>query len=1177
MTAGDFNRLNGQMQRMRQSLQGVNRSTASAGRNSQMLGRDLSQLSARFTQMSRSGRLTRRELDGMNNTLVVMSRTARQAARSGEITRNNFRALRSEIGRMRAELRLIGGDGNVFQRLNDRLLLFQHRMRDTNNHAGTLRRSLNRMGDGAITGLRGALLGTLALTGAMKKLGSIININKRWTAVLLAVLLLIGPAASALGALLVTALGGAFIALGALALKNSATVKGAFASMKESVARDVREAAQPMEGQLAQGIRAVATAVSVMRPALEGAFRATGPLIDDFMGAFTDLAAMSLPGITQALEGLGPAMEGFRTAMGLVGKGLGDMFAAMTAGGGAEALKDIWITLGVELANLLVGIGEFINMANQSGTSTMLLIGFFRSLSGVLNIVEFALRSVDSVFGGLFQHLNRNITGLDKLTGGIDGIGASFVASGQSAESLKRQLADVNKEVERIQKVRKNLNKDLPGPYKDFVLDKEGASDKDLKAALAEREALTKAVGEAESEAARKTREHVSAVDALKKSIQELNAQALGRLDAKSAMEKAIDDAAAKAKEIKGKISIKGGIINLDNEAGREAHEILSAIAKTTAEYATKLEEAKAPQNEINEAWKRGREQLIGMSGSLGVSKADLTAYADTVLQTPESVVTRLKVEKKQADSAVDAAIRKIKSVPDEEKSRVTLEAQRAMERASQVESQLNALDGKTAHTYITNTIRTINEIITNSKTFRSVHDIVGATGGLASNLKSKRMFAGGGSVAGGVLQGPGSKTSDSLLARLSRGEFVMQAKAVDKYGPAFMEAVNAGRLEIPGFAKGGMTKAQKRAKAQRDAENAARKDAAGELTISHFGKIAGYKNPEIRNQLGAPDALGDLVSSLNKWRSVIKKTTHGVTESRLLKHLNAAGTYLIRYEKNLAKVNKSLEKAKTKLDDLKSSASQMKESVKSGILGGANITRGASAEDSRVTINTLLSNMTGSAANAKQFASMLSDLKKRGLDKGLIEEIASAGVEGGGLETAAAIMGGGKSEIDRLNKLRYEIVKAGNSAGKTASDAMYGAGIKAAEGLVKGLDSQRKHIEKQMLSIALHMERAIKRALGIKSPSKVMQDIGHNTAEGFAIGVQKNKRAESSWASMLPRSHDGARKYSAMPVGSGGGSGAPMIVQLQIGGRNIGEVLIDPIRKSISHRGGNVQAVLGN
>jgi hypothetical protein len=56
----------------------------------------------------------------------------------------------------------------------------------------------------------------------------------------------------------------------------------------------------------------------------------------------------------------------------------------------------------------------------------------------------------------------------------------------------------------------------------------------------------------------------------------------------------------------------------------------------------------------------------------------------------------------------------------------------------------------------------------------------------------------------GGYVHGPGSGTSDSILARLSAGEFVMNAKAVKHFGAQFFSALNALRRP-PGFAVGGM------------------------------------------------------------------------------------------------------------------------------------------------------------------------------------------------------------------------------------------------------------------------------------------------------------------------------------------------------------------------------------
>jgi hypothetical protein len=53
-----------------------------------------------------------------------------------------------------------------------------------------------------------------------------------------------------------------------------------------------------------------------------------------------------------------------------------------------------------------------------------------------------------------------------------------------------------------------------------------------------------------------------------------------------------------------------------------------------------------------------------------------------------------------------------------------------------------------------------------------------------------------GGFPGGGLLQGPGTGTSDSMIARVSNGEFMQPVKAVQKYGVHFMEQVRAGTYQ---------------------------------------------------------------------------------------------------------------------------------------------------------------------------------------------------------------------------------------------------------------------------------------------------------------------------------------------------------------------------------------------
>lgn len=84
-----------------------------------------------------------------------------------------------------------------------------------------------------------------------------------------------------------------------------------------------------------------------------------------------------------------------------------------------------------------------------------------------------------------------------------------------------------------------------------------------------------------------------------------------------------------------------------------------------------------------------------------------------------------------------------------------------------------------------------------------------GSGGGLGSLLGVL------GLADGGLVSGPGSATSDSIPARLSDGEFVVQARAVQAIGIDTLSAINRGvripsitGLSIPRFAEGGLVQA---------------------------------------------------------------------------------------------------------------------------------------------------------------------------------------------------------------------------------------------------------------------------------------------------------------------------------------------------------------------------------
>lgn len=85
---------------------------------------------------------------------------------------------------------------------------------------------------------------------------------------------------------------------------------------------------------------------------------------------------------------------------------------------------------------------------------------------------------------------------------------------------------------------------------------------------------------------------------------------------------------------------------------------------------------------------------------------------------------------------------------------------------------------------------------LTPSQKFANMAAVAAAGANVISQITSVAF------AKGGHVQGPGTGTSDSILARLSNNEFVMTSRTVDHYGVGFLNALNQRRL--PKFANGG-------------------------------------------------------------------------------------------------------------------------------------------------------------------------------------------------------------------------------------------------------------------------------------------------------------------------------------------------------------------------------------
>ena len=176
---------------------------------------------------------------------------------------------------------------------------------------------------------------------------------------------------------------------------------------------------------------------------------------------------------------------------------------------------------------------------------------------------------------------------------------------------------------------------------------------------------------------------------------------------------------------------------------------------------------------------------------------------------------------------------------------------------------------------------------------------------------------------------------------------------------------------------------------------------------------------------------------------------------------------------------------------------------------------------------------MKASLAQIKAFTTNITKLQKKGLSKDLLRQILEMGPEAGS-QFAASLAGADQATIKRFNKLQSQIGSASSKLGKQGADLLYDSGKKAGQGFLTGLKAQQKNIEKLMLSIAKGMQKAIRRALGIKSPSRVMATVGRMTVLGLEGGITRMVPAVDQAMTRVAQAVT-AGVPTTLPVGLGG------------------------------------------
>jgi hypothetical protein len=238
---------------------------------------------------------------------------------------------------------------------------------------------------------------------------------------------------------------------------------------------------------------------------------------------------------------------------------------------------------------------------------------------------------------------------------------------------------------------------------------------------------------------------------------------------------------------------------------------------------------------------------------------------------------------------------------------------------------------------------------------------------------------------------------------------------------------------------------------------------------------------------------------------SAIKKTKKELAQAKkeeaatkaaskeLTKNLNDEKSHLGKLADKYDKLSVSIKNAQDAYSNAVKTRDDYKKSVTDQFSDMASPTGDISVAD-------FLTNLKKQVEDTKVFSNQLQRLRKLGLNDETYKDLLAQGTSA--LPFVEDLLKNGKPAVDEINALGKELDQAGAALGKTASSNLYDAAVKSAAGLVKGLEMQQKNIEKQMDKIADAMVKAIKKKLGIKSPSRVFMEVGGFSAKGLAKGL---------------------------------------------------------------------------
>ncbi|MEU0691555.1 hypothetical protein [Streptomyces uncialis] len=921
---------------------------------------------------------------------------------------------------------------------------------------------------------------------------------------------------------------------------------------------------------LATGVADAGPGLLTIVSALAGLVAAVPPeVITTLMGVYTAVKLIGLAGAGAGLlaSGYGAARVQIAT-MGAAAGGATGRVAGLSAALSTLSTKAKLAMAATGVGLLVLALSELSQVGQTAPPDVDRLTTSLGQLAREGDASGEAAKAFGSDLGELYDKV-RSFTDpatIDKVQEGIVNVLTLGQADSTPVKEAKKNLDAIDQSLANLVRGGKADLAAAALTRLEAAYSKGGKSPGDLKKRLDEyKQSLEDQAFEAELAAdaqglfgaqAQRTQEKLAAqkasADGLRQSLQALNDTQRGGIGGMIGFEAALDATAKAAAANKDALTMSGGQLNLNSEKARTAAQSLNDMAASTDQAAASARESGADWETVNGIYARGRDAIIRNADAMGLSKDQAKQLADQILQIPDKEA-RVKMDREDALAGLDSVIAKIKATPGAKSVTVKTLSKSAIDALEGVGYKVRRLpDGSLSVTAKTGSalggIRSVqgardalsDKSITITTRRLTVLQTLRTAPQTTADAVSRQadLFR----ASGGPVYGPGTGTSDSVLIAASDGEYVVRAAAVDRYGLAFLDALNEERLPdgtpVAGrFASGGrVSRGKKRppTKAQKAAAERARikikLEAAANLkeVAKDLGKalLAGMLGSRDKIRATAKDLIRD-----------IQKAAKGRKESDLVRMVN--------------RETKEILELASKRDVLAGKIKRARDFAESTRLGAKKTASlGSMFEgDEKVTAGKIHQRLQARLAKMRTFTSYVRTLAKRGLNKTMLKEILEMGPDEG-YAYASALVGANSKLFNEINQTQFKINKKANELGMVGADRLYDAGKNAGKGYLRGLSDQQKAIEDQMVKIAKGMEKAIKKALGIKSPSTVMARLGTFTTQGLARGLVDGVPALDRALGVVSGRVAETRPVLGRPALTGAGAGGqPVHVQVDVHG----------------------------